>query len=355
MNRLLIFCLFLIISFSSYAQILTGKVYDTDTKKPLQDVDVYFDGTSIHTTTDKEGVFKIPIYTLMTTNLIISHLSYELAVFPSPFNEIPEIIYLKKEYQRLSEVTVLPDIFSRKEKLAIFRKYFLGKDKAGKACKIINEDDIHIYYDESEKELKAVSDKPLIIENNYLGYRVVFDIQEFTLKFSWKNTLNEKFLKWSYLSGKSMFSNFETINDKIEKRRKEAYMSSTNYFYKNLVENGLKGTKYELFRNGLPISSEKCFIIKDTLSMKMLEIIPNDLIAEERIDLSSFKVKQPYLRVTVLLDQHGRQQSDIVFNADKILVDAFGNTTQFDKIIYSGLWGGQKVGCMLPLDYRLEE
>lgn len=350
MKKLAATCFFLLFTLSfSYAQILSGRVCDEDTKKPVADVDIYFDGTSLGTKTDKNGDFRIPVYTIMNTNFVISHLSYEQVFYPSPFNKVPPVIYLKKKVQSLSEVTVFADQFSRKEKMAIFKEYFLGNGKAAKLCTILNEEDINLFYNNSSKTLKATAKKPLLVRNDYLGYEITFDMKEFYIEYFTDNTLDKGLIKESYFGGISVYKDlFPEKNKKIEKRRKETYEDSPNRFFKSLTHNTLKESKYRIFKKRFETVPENCFIIKDTLSMKMLQLIPDNTT-----DSSSFlrkKSSDEYENRISVLDKKKRQ-SDIVFRIEKVFIDDFGNIHAPDKVMYSGIWAQYRLGQMLPIDY----
>ena len=53
----------------------------------------------------------------------------------------------------IEAITIVDDGFSRKSKLEIFRKQFLGTTKAGKQCKILNEDAVILEYDKKKTDL----------------------------------------------------------------------------------------------------------------------------------------------------------------------------------------------------------
>lgn len=351
MKKFLVICFLLFSAFSlSYGQILSGKVCDAYTKKPIPGVDVYFEGTSISTVTDKNGDFKLPIYKVMNTNLIIHHLSYKLGVYASPFDQVPKIIYLEEDTQRLSEVVVsVTDQYSRVQKMKIFKEFFMGSDKIGKSCYILNEDDVNLYYNKSIKTLIATAKKPLIIRNRYLGYEITFLLKAFTVEYSRENTLNKRYLVESYYAGMPVFKDLFPDQDKeMEKRRMKAYEESSKRFFKSLVNNTLKESKFSLWINGYPTILEEHFRTKDTLSMKMLQIIPNQIESSN----NPLKVKKGYAKISVY--DKNNNMTDMLFRTDRLLVDMFGNINAPDKVAFYGYWGEHRLGHMLPLEYDPE-
>jgi hypothetical protein len=169
--------LFLVISSANLlSQTLTGVVYD-ENKKAIPGASVYLNGTTIGTMTDKNGRYYIRTDNIMNSRLIISFLGYQTAVIEDPFETKDRQIYLVPKLFELPEIVVNSkrSRFARKQYLTIFKQEFLGSSRAGRSCRIKNEEDILFKYDEKTYTLKASSNKPIIIENPYLGYLVSFD------------------------------------------------------------------------------------------------------------------------------------------------------------------------------------
>src|SRR5690606_40536723 len=67
-----------------------------------------------------------------------------------------DLVTLKEDTIKMEELVISGEtVFSRKEMLAVFREQFLGKTKAGNSCKILNEDDIRLYYEIATNTLRA--------------------------------------------------------------------------------------------------------------------------------------------------------------------------------------------------------
>ncbi|OGU55894.1 MAG: hypothetical protein A2V66_18240 [Ignavibacteria bacterium RBG_13_36_8] len=89
MNRLFHISIFILISLSLLIQvnlsaqvttkfIIFGKVTDTDTGKPIENVNIYLAYSSVVTTTNNNGLFNIKNLLPGTYHLIISHIGYEI-------------------------------------------------------------------------------------------------------------------------------------------------------------------------------------------------------------------------------------------------------------------------------------
>ncbi len=99
-----------LISWQSFAQqTITGKVTDSDTGEGMPFVNVYFQNTTIGTTTDFEGYFRLPIPTpLPADSLVASYIGYAKRVKPIEGRTNQTINFqLSPDAQTLEEVTVV--------------------------------------------------------------------------------------------------------------------------------------------------------------------------------------------------------------------------------------------------------
>ena len=77
--------LFPALMFAQSEHFIKAQLIDVETELPVSGVTVYYRGTSVYAETDANGLFVIPVYTRAKTELIISHLGYELQAYASPF------------------------------------------------------------------------------------------------------------------------------------------------------------------------------------------------------------------------------------------------------------------------------
>lgn len=339
--RILYIILFLTTVNVALGQTLQGVVYDETTKEPLADVTVYLDGTAIYTTTNKKGEFKLNVNRIINTQLIINHIGYELVTIANPFEEIPNKFYLKEKPNILDEAIIVTDKFTREEKLKAFREQFLGKTKAGKLCRILNEDEIKFTYNLKDNSFSAKCNTPV-----YLKYKVYFNLLNFDVIYN-SYTLDYDKAKQSSYYGTSQFIDLKPEDKRTEKRRAEIYIQSSSNFFKNLVNHSLKENDLQVFNKGFMVDPYYYFTIKDTLSQKMLVINP-----ETNIDRLVFGLKVPvYGKLSVLYKK--KAQSEIIWLAPSVLIDSYGNYSPVKNIYFMGQFGLQRLGNMLPLDYTL--
>ena len=336
-------------------QTLTGIVYD-ENNNVMPGVSVYLNGTTIGTITDKYGRYKIVPENKINTELIISFLGYQTVIIKNPFDKSDYHIQLKPKILELPEVVVHAGKFSRDQMLKIFRKQFLWTTKAGKSCKIKNEDDILLKYDYKTKTLTASSEKPLIIENPFLGYLIDFNLVDFNTKFQRKRIITRNVLT-NFFSGTTLFKDIGNNDESILNRRKITYTGSSMHFFRNLYANMwstdefllYKSNRYILYSNA--INPDDYFNISDTLGMKKIIVLKNN---ESKTGNKSKNSEDPFFCSLFILYDH-KELSNIIFQAKTLFVDKFGNYTPLDRIVFRGALANQGVGDWLPIDFKLDK
>ncbi|WP_243473621.1 carboxypeptidase-like regulatory domain-containing protein [Winogradskyella sp. MH6] len=331
-SRLLCFLLLPTICFS---QTLTGIILDASTSKPLETVAVYFDNTTIGTTTDGEGKFSISYSDAIQSSLVISYLGYEKVIIEDYRAKNDITIKLKPTDVSLDEVFIdFDDGLTRKQKLRLFRKEFLGSSKYGKSCKILNEKDIVLRYDKKRKTLYANADVPIIIKNKVLQYEISFDMIDFEAIYRYVNLKQQDFaLDRVAYAGTSYYKNLEKADKKRTKRaREKVYEGSVQHFMRSLFHKSLKKEGYEIYNKGFKVDEYKYFKIEEKDSSGLKEV----------------SLKQ---KVSILYDR--KEQSDINVYVDSFFLDAYGNYSAIKGVYFNGAMGSQRMGDTLPLDYGL--
>jgi hypothetical protein len=222
---------FILFSCSLFSQKrIKGKVVFQN--EPMANVAVYINTTTLGTTTNNKGEFSLFVKS-QQSELIISALGFEtinyslnLKTYTNPLKFI-----LKEKVDVLDEIVIGDQKYDKKwnKNLEKFKKGFLGESKFAKKCKILNEKDLVFEYDKKNKVFEAYAKKPLIVENNSLGYKITIDLIEFKTHNSFMRYLG--------------FSRFEKLegNNRDEKKwsenREKAYNGSFSHFLKCVVQN----------------------------------------------------------------------------------------------------------------------
>jgi CarboxypepD_reg-like domain len=318
-----------------FSQTFTGLVLDKLTQQPIETVSVYFDNTTIGTTTNDKGEFSISYTDAVQSTLVISYLGYNKVLISDFRSKNNVVIELVEADNALDEVYLeYDDGLTRRQKLRLFRKEFLGNSKFGKSCKILNEDDLILKYDKRKKDLYASSKVPLKVLNKSLQYEISYDLIDFEVNFKYANLKTKEFTVNSVVYfGTSFYKELENFKkNKSIKNREQAYGGSVQHFMRSLYNKNLKDEGYLVFYDGFIVNEWSYFTVK----------------AVENTDFKKVSLKE---NVSILYDKDF--QSELQLEIDEFYIDTYGNYTPIIGVYFSGVMGNQRVGDTLPLDYGL--
>ena len=326
---------YLIILFSSsiFAQFtVSGYVYDSSTKEPLLGVSIFYDGSTIGTITNDKGYFQLTTSGRMAGNLIFNFLGYESVILSEIKNKDLGAIALNEKPLELKEIVLLPDTWSRRKKLRIFRKEFLGSTNASYKCKILNEEDIRFYYNATENRLYAYAKKPILIENKYLGYRVTYNLVDFEADFFNQVGDESPVTKSTYMAGTLFFKDLNTTKSKKKypKNRESNYYGSGIHFMRSLASQNLAAEGFSIFKKGFQVNPKEVFSV--------LEIGGLTQVIQRFEKLSiTFKNEQSFIQV----------------KENPYYIDDYGNHLPSRNISFGGKIGELRAANLLPLDYKM--
>jgi hypothetical protein len=317
------------------SQTLTGRVIDKVTQDPIETVSVYFDNTTIGTTTDENGDFVITYSDAVQSTLVISFLGYEKVLIGDYRNRDTIFVELEEASNLLDEVYLeYDDGLSRRQKLRLFRKEFLGRSSFGKSCKILNENDLTLRYNQRDQALYASSRVPLKVKNKALQYEVSYDIIDFEVQYRIVNLETQNFVPNSVsYQGTAFFKDLEkSKKKKVIKNRERAYRGSVQHFMRSIYNKNLKEEGYSIFFGGFAVDEWAYFSV-------------------ENLDDSVFKKVSLKDRVNILFDKEA--QSEIKLSVEEFFVDAYGNYAPILGVYFIGAMGVQRLGDTLPSDYGI--
>jgi hypothetical protein len=372
--------LVLLVSITIQAQVqLKGNVSD-EFGFVISDCLVYIDGSSISTYTDSNGSYKLTVpsgnYTLVFRKEEFT--SKIIQVIPTQSNYD---VTLTKTTIELDEAVIVP--ISKDEWAFYFQTFksnFLGKNQAGQKCEILNPNVIKFSFDKSNKVLTARAIQPLVIKNDFLGYQIQYDLDEFYVDY--KNNRQ-------YMAGTTLFSPLKGSTSKQntwDKNRENSYKGSIMHFIRSLYHQNLKDEGFEinrLIRSENPdytaymnrVQANRELGVKENLG-KMPSKLIETLIREE-IPYSKFihkrndrifvhfqdfmnvefkKEKEDPLYVQMQKSQQliGNQVSVISLIGDKVIeIDSNGNFYPAANLLTEEYFTWEKIGNLLPLDFEL--
>lgn len=350
---------FLLSFFEVHSQIIQGTILDDETKETLPGATVYLDGTTISAITDFDGNFSINTRGNNAT-LVVSFIGYATFRLENPLQYVNKkvSVMLDKESINLDEVVIGKGPFSRKQMLTVFREQFLGKSKAGNSCKIENENDIVLFYDETNNTLNASARRPLKVINPYLGYEVNFDLKELVVQYNYKSLDIHNQME-SFFSGTTFYKDISK-NNKANKRRKETFYGSATHLVLTIANNAWEKEDIKLYVNGIQTNPSGYFQVSDSLEWKKVRLIKEPQMKVKKvkkeknakgqisvIETDEYEMKPTNFNILYQKDK----QSFIEFREKVIFVDRNGNYNPIFAIGYGGYIGSFKAGDMLPIDY----
>lgn len=321
----------------SAQQQIKGQVLDALNKTPLDGVSVYFDGSSLGTITNAQGMFELNVPSSLSAPLVISFLGYETKSIENIQNlkaGFTAKIFMVEQAVVLDEVVLEPDTWSRERKYRIFKRSFLGNDVAAQRSKILNPEVLRFYYNQKEATLYAYAAAPIRIANKYLGYELQYELLEFELSFYTDTVAREWPEEYiTYYSGTSFFSPLSLqTKSKYERNRAKIFEGSTLAFMRSLIQGKLKTDGYRFF-------------------YEKKEVDPDLFIITKR-EGDLMKVTHEVPKITVL---YQKNQSVIEATKGPYYIDGLGNFSPAYRISFGGYMGIKRVAAMLPLDYGLPD
>ncbi|MGC4101898.1 carboxypeptidase-like regulatory domain-containing protein [Ferruginibacter sp.] len=347
------------------AQVLVrGKVLDERSGTPVGNASVYINNTSIGTVTNASGEFSLNLKNTYTAELIISSVGYQLYTLHIDKDSVNfyYTVQLALKENTLKDVLIMNDA-TRQQWMKIFIENFLGITEEADNCVIENAGAVYFAMGENKNSMYAYADTPLVIINKQLGYKISFDLVEFSF---------DKIKNSTYFLG---YSRYESISDKkaVIKRRKQNYFGSTMHFYRTLTTGDVKKAGYTISgikkipavkdstksnkKNSGPVNLVYPITVKDMLQKDT--VTGAYYITGQKVVMIKYD-EEPhakfYLSRKILvrgLDRFGFT-AYITLLDDKVEVDDNGIIHSPLGIVYDGFWVYEKLANQLPFDYQPE-
>ncbi|MEN9497929.1 MAG: hypothetical protein RL750_828 [Bacteroidota bacterium] len=239
MNRSFLSIWCLLLSTIASAQILvTGRVVDSTTQEPLYRASVFCQGTTLGTSTDKDGYFQLPMRN-GGYDLTISYAGYQAQVIGIKESVNLPINLVKKD-NALTEVVIKSsyEVTDGWEKYGdFFRTHFIGGSQGASTCVIRNPEVLRFLFYKKSNRLKVLADEPIQVVNPALGYEIRYQLDSFVYQYNTQYFLYRGYSFFTELSGD------DSLQTVWARNRKIAYEGSRlqfmhNYYDSTLSENG---------------------------------------------------------------------------------------------------------------------
>jgi len=238
---------------SCFAQFtITGRVLNQTDKKPIAGASVFLSNATTGGVSSENGTFILKNIKNGKYKLVISVVGFEIntQILLMENNDIKvEDVFLKPVEKQLKEVVIKSDP-NRSLYLSMFKEQFLGKSDLATECKILNPEVLDLDFDEKTNTLTASSNDFLEIENDALGYKIKYQLDD----FEWINNPGSPVIR---IRGDFLF--VELKGSRSEERRwqrtrAEVYENSPMHFFRavladKITEEGFKVQQLAFYDN----------------------------------------------------------------------------------------------------------
>jgi hypothetical protein len=326
------------VAYAQNTSTLYGKVVDS-AGKAVPFLNIFFANTTLGTTSNEIGEYKLINIPNGKYNLTVSGIGYKVISVPLEVigNSIEKNIVVNEDIKTLNEIEVKsrPDNF--KKYLPVFRKYFLGETANASLCKILNLEAIDLNYNEQNHVLTATAQEPIEIENKALGYKIFYLLQTFSL-----DTQHDLI----FLSGIPRFVELVPEKDSQQKKwnrnRDKAYLGSVTHFIKSLFEHTLNSNGFIVSE----IKNEKEYITSANV------LLNNDVVQYHgKLKVVYEKESEEY-NYSHQNNFYKPQTSILSFPAKAIKIYQNGYFEDQLGIVFNGYMGWERLAELMPLEYR---
>ncbi len=399
MNRFFIL-LVILFPLDCLAQLtVKGRVLNKTDDKPVSNANVFLSNATIGSKTADDGTF------------ILSNIKpgkYELVVSIVGFESYKKSITVENNDIELTDIALFPKTVALKE-VSIkyhkdpnrekyygwFKEEFLGTSQQAQDCKILNSDVLDLDYDEAGHKLTASSYDFLEIENDALGYKIKYLLNN----FSFENKDEKKI----YYEGPVLFEELKgspAQERRWKKNREDVYENSPMHFLRaaasdRIKEEGFRVQEYSVYANpqrpsdsliNVRISYYKSLknqgiSERDSLSywskkLKLPKIVyklQTSPLSKKDIVKSTDKPDQYILsrnnnwlyvaynknhhfhindKISYLYNKNNTDNTLIKFTIPEAVFNSQGILFNPYSVTFYGVWGKNRVAEMLPIDYE---
>ena len=339
---------------------IKGRVLDAETDAPLPDTHVFLAQSMNGTVTDSAGRFRLERVHPGAKRLYVSRVGYAnraLTFRPVPSRTQIFTLRLASEVLQSPPVTVSAERDEEwYERLDRFKRLFIGTSGYAKKCRFENPEVLR-FEEKWWGKFKAQAEKPIVIENWALGYRLTYFLKEFEE--------SGPVVRWD---GEPLFEPL-TPNDSAQaarwrKNRREAYRGSLRHFLRALLADRVEEEQFDLYR--LPRASAFRYTSRadrmPTSRDRILEPGPDSTYlfdAWDRLEVvyRGEPESEAYLEWADLRRApRDHQTSQIEVNEHPIHIDPYGKIVEpYGATLYRHFAFTMRMSNLLPREYEPPE
>ena len=356
--------LFFILGSVCFAQTISGKVTDAQTGEPLPYTNVFINNTTIGASTALDGTFVIKGKIPRNSELVASFVGYITQVVEVNFGDKSSVsvdFSLKPLRSVLSEV----ELKSRRDRvwernLKRFEDVFVAVPDdpiASQMANIVNPwviDFEQVKVKWGENYVKATAQQPIVIDNNALGYRVEFSLQD----YAWSKSTAQYYGQAFYTA--------KTPKDEKEAKfwrdnRETSYQGSSRHFIQSLILNQSAQQGFNLYET----KESKYFdrVRTNSIDLELSETIiyvPSDSVRRVSLQNGNLRIFWParmevhYMKKYAMNDYYKDFYHPISWiESDDGFFDVHrdGIPVNPTQLLLSGNMARQRVARSLPYDF----
>ena len=333
------------LAFGQHFYSLSGQVLEPKTREPLPFVNVYFQGSTIGTQTDLKGNFTIANVPAGKYRLVASMVGFVPNIQVIVLNEnLKGIkIALEEDIKALNELKILGKRDKDWERnFKEFSTEFLGQNFKKKDVVIKNKEVVN--FERNDTTLRASANEPLVVENNLLGYRLYYILENF--EKGGNHILFTGIPRFEILTPKD-----EKQQKYWEKNRRAAYNGSLKHLFKSILYGQLKEQNFQCqYLRYDP--DNHLYNERKGDDGKALNFVDSNVVYKTNIE-NVFVLDFPHRLFTKYWNGNRWLERSILKQKIPIEVDEKGNIFDPNAVEIDGDLALRRTGNLLPFDFEI--
>ncbi|MBL7870613.1 MAG: carboxypeptidase-like regulatory domain-containing protein [Cyclobacteriaceae bacterium] len=336
---------------------IQGRIKDFKTSEPLPFAHVFINNTTIGSVADESGNYTLTNVPEGPHEIVFSFIGY------TSFKKKLEI---KSNQSIQLDVSLIPDnkeletvlVAGTRDKkweksLKKFEKIFLGTSKNSRSCKIVNP--WVLEFDEAsvdgKKAFTATASRPLEIENEALGYRILYHLKSFT-------SLADRF----NITGEIQFEELAGPDQKQKtwsQNRNDTYLGSSKHFLHSMAMGNAKEAGFDIYtdKSGYENNPYRSAIFATQLDKSIQSTTPKIIHQPEGTEYSILIPKRLEVHYRFAASRL-KVYNDILYpvswiqvNGGVIRINKSGSVLNPSSVTLSGAMNEGRVADLLPNNF----
>ncbi|MGF7038798.1 carboxypeptidase regulatory-like domain-containing protein [Mucilaginibacter lappiensis] len=380
---------------------ITGRVLSQADKKPIANASIFLSNASVGTKTTNEGTFILSHARPGKYDLVISIIGFEkysqTIIISNNNISLPDI-YISPKTIALQEVKIkFKSEPNRQRNYEWFKDAFLGQSPLATECKILNPEVLDLAYDEANNTLTASSYDFLEIENQALGYRIKYLLNNFI-----KDSRNKDAQK-VHFDGSVLFEEMKGTpqqQQRWQKLRLQVYEGSMMHFLRSAIGNRLDAEGFRVlqyanainpkrppanvinekmalyrklatgnknYNDSVYVWAKKAKLPKTYRTLMHWSLKPEEFISSTaQLNIFALGCDSDALHITYNKSHHfpkngqlnnlnnpsNREVTVLSFNQFFTFFDSNGAVANPNSVAFEGAWGKSRTAELLPSDYE---